>query len=299
MNQIKESLEDSILKLSNCAICSDFIGPNIYQCNAGHTFCESCIKKVENCPTCRCSLPRGGIRARSLETVLEMIPLLECTHDDCNKKFKYNELKEHIDYCSKKCISCPIYGCCWDGKTENIEEHIRETHNDDIIKINDKQNDIIFCLKNTEGLLINAHTYQIIETESDSKLYLVVFWIIKGHFYTGSIIGTLISLDNKDNKSVSMSLEPIKFSYKLTASKKPWEVTIPLTEIQFSRHNFIIDQTLSLISGKYNPIYRASDQLHKNPMMEGLNLLIRIQFDGSIKQDFIEQELDFFEIEND
>ena len=279
------TIEESLLLLSTCEICFNFIGPTIFQCASGHHFCELCAHRLDNCPTCRLSLPRNGIRCRVLENVLRSLPSIECTQKDCTVKLPYDMMGFHYCNCDYREVICPIIGCVWNGKAQNIEKHVEESHKEEIISVPEEE--AIFTLGNLDSCTIDAFSETILKTTADNQLYILGCWMMRGQHYTNSIVVTIMHLgvNHPDQLPITVLLQAHDDDYEVAVSRIPWHVHDDITDMYKSRRNLIVDVDLALRLSKPMAIFRSADQLKRSPLLEGLNIQIGVRFnhEGTIK----------------
>ena len=276
-------LEENLILLTICRICSEFIGSSIFQCSSGHFFCELCAQRLDNCPSCRVTLPRGGIRSRGLEDIINLLPSILCPQEDCEIRLSYQELQKHYHICNKRTIVCPLSTCSWTGKACSIREHIETAHQDEII---DVDSNITFIVTNKDGYGIDANGERIIRMNkamSNCKYFVVGFWLIRGHCLPSSLITTVIHLGvnepNNEIRCISSVYYP-QDNYRSSCERTPWHILDNITDICKSRRNLIIDWDLALRIGKVAPTFRNNDQLQRSPLTEGLNIPIEIEFNS-------------------
>jgi len=229
-------LETSILDYTVCNICFEFIGSTIFQCNSGHQVCSKCIRKSDNCAFCKSVLPKNGVRARSLEHILELIPRIPCIQEGCDVSLPLKELDIHYQTCKHRFVTCPLHNCSWTGKVSEVDSHFNQQHFDEIIDI--PKWDINIHLGNPGGRPTDVYAEIILRTPSN-KLFVIDFRVPRD---MQSLVGTIVYL-GIDNKGLigTMSLEIEKQSVKLTYDKKPWTLVNPMSEIASSPYNFTID----------------------------------------------------------
>lgn len=93
-------MDGEFLKVFRCSNCSKFPENEIYQCQNGHTICESCVKDSQNCSTCRVSLGSSPTRVISLEKFLDM-QKFDCPYkgQGCDIKVTRTGLTRHSEKC--------------------------------------------------------------------------------------------------------------------------------------------------------------------------------------------------------
>lgn len=74
---VEEDVEEFLVILARpeCPICFECftLKSNVYQCAAGHLYCDVCRRKMpkQKCPQCRIPISQKGIRNRFLELMLQ------------------------------------------------------------------------------------------------------------------------------------------------------------------------------------------------------------------------------------
>ena len=273
-----DPVEGMFASLAVCRICSEFIGPMIFQCLSGHWFCETCARKLDTCPTCRGSIPRGGIRARSLEEVLRVAPSLPCVQEGCDLKLPFDDMVTHYYSCPYREVVCPLETCGWSGNADSIHEHVNEAHCD---VIQDVPEDVRIIVRNVEGHPIQAGVETIVRIPS-GKLFLIGAYILRGQPVPSSLVTCVMYLGvltGADPLTVTARVSSKIDTVELACSRKPWHILDRLSEARQSRRNLIIDIDLALRLGIDPPVFRANDQLRKTPLHDGMRLPIDISFD--------------------
>lgn len=148
-----ESLQN-ILKELECPVCSDYMLDEIVLCSEGHSICKKCKEKFDDshpdCPMCR--KPLTGGRNYTLEKIASVCTY-PCRHEGCLQVFTLKSLKEHEKNCVYNLQQCPLQfiGCTWEGKMEDLKNHIESKHSDcinDYKIISSKHS--VYCATNTQ-----------------------------------------------------------------------------------------------------------------------------------------------------
>ena len=110
-----------------CPICMEFFSSIIYQCDSGHSLCESCCIKVSICPLCKSRVGKK-LRNLSLEDQLTRVNS-KCRFSNCNIKMKLCEKNLHEVNCpfNPEC-HCLLQNCKWFGFKANFLEHLADRH---------------------------------------------------------------------------------------------------------------------------------------------------------------------------
>jgi len=118
-------------EMLECPVCYKLMGGKINQCEQGHALCGRCCKKMETCPSCRCSMnPSKPIRCLALEQVAETVEV-PCEHEGCRASVSVKELKKHMADCEYRPYLCPT--CEEEVPGPKLWQHVREKHDEDII----------------------------------------------------------------------------------------------------------------------------------------------------------------------
>lgn len=117
-----------VFKLLECPVCNECLGLPIYQCQTGHSFCNSCTSKLNDCPLCHKQLTQT--RNYALEDLVNQIShvcrnkVLGCTYGGT-----YEDVKVHEETCDfYKCPLKSSLSCTWSGNFEDLIEHCRNSH---------------------------------------------------------------------------------------------------------------------------------------------------------------------------
>ena len=81
--------EEVITNIAECPVCLDsMIDKDLFQCTEGHLVCGSCYGRLiapKKCAKCRGKMMTS--RCTAMELFMKQIPLYECPHIDCHRKF--------------------------------------------------------------------------------------------------------------------------------------------------------------------------------------------------------------------
>jgi hypothetical protein len=270
-----ENLEQGIVDMTTCPICSEFIGMPVFQCQSGHYFCADCVRQLDHCPSCRVPLTRNGIRARGLEEVFSLLTSVPCSQRDCPIKKPFSEMAEHTSTCQYREIQCPLSECPWTGKVSDVYAHVESVHSENIVDIN---SEVSFVVGNPQGQAIDIRAETIVRTRSD-KIYIIGFWMVKGQAIPSSIMCTTMHVGTEDISSVRsiMSIQSVKDECTLSCGRCPWATTYSVVEMLNSTHNLSLSWDTALCIGKNSPYYREHDQLKRYPQSSGLNLWVHVK----------------------
>ncbi|KAJ8891767.1 hypothetical protein PR048_004320 [Dryococelus australis] len=123
-----ESFNDTLLTLLECPICTEFMSPPIFQCKNGHKLCAECKPLLTECPSCKeKNLDSRNFVAEELAEKL-MYP---CVNVDagCQIKIQLNSMAKHSAVCPHRLHNCLESSCKWQGRTQEMLEHLKGTHN--------------------------------------------------------------------------------------------------------------------------------------------------------------------------
>lgn len=110
--EISKLSSDDILLRLECPICSNFMKASIKVCSTGHSICNECEYKLDECPLC--ALPFYGARNFALESIGDML-----------KSFVRSER-----------VPCPLrneLSCLWKGSQYDVIEHLKEYHSNKMV----------------------------------------------------------------------------------------------------------------------------------------------------------------------
>lgn len=128
-----DPLNAKLLSDLECPVCFDFMCPPIFMCDRGHSVCQKCKNKMNQCP-CRMTLTDS--RNYTLEKISEHVSYpCRYVNDGCNFYGKINELPNHESSClssSKKSNKYDRYcfdsTCSWEGTKNSFGNHVKENH---------------------------------------------------------------------------------------------------------------------------------------------------------------------------
>lgn len=131
-----ESLEQSILNELDCPICFEAMVPPIYQCETGHSLCYKCKPMILECSFCK--LPVKETRNYGLERITSRLKY-NCKYRQFNCAFvsSASDIKQHEVLCKFGPHECPFHdyhSCTWKGLINDIMEHARSSHTDNILE---------------------------------------------------------------------------------------------------------------------------------------------------------------------
>lgn len=120
------------VELPECPVCMDIMSAPIYQCQSGHSLCNSCTKVLvpSICPICR--QPMTQMRNWQLEDLISKASV-PCPNKSsgCVYTMLNMELEDHLKECIFREMACPliVFGkCSWSGKLKDVLDHFKERH---------------------------------------------------------------------------------------------------------------------------------------------------------------------------
>ncbi|CAH1999633.1 unnamed protein product [Acanthoscelides obtectus] len=127
-----EHLDEKILHFFECPVCKNYMKPPIYQCQSGHSICNSCRPRLEKCPTCRAIF--GSTRNYSLEGLTSGVQYPCLYHDlGCPETAIANVISRHERECQFKPYSCPFTNCTSTGNYHTMINHLIAFHSESVI----------------------------------------------------------------------------------------------------------------------------------------------------------------------
>lgn len=129
--------EKDPLKVLECPVCIEYMLPPIFLCDAGHSFCHSCTKKINVCSFCKSRFTFR--RNYALENFADMAyPKCKNSRLGCNFRSNLEEVKLHEISCER--YQCPLLHlddtlnnsdvriCNWYGTYDEMVAHALGTH---------------------------------------------------------------------------------------------------------------------------------------------------------------------------
>jgi hypothetical protein len=129
-------------ELLMCPICMDYFIPPVVNCRKGHSYCITCIDKMESvmgdtrCPQCRAPVDKD-CRNHLIEDQLEKVTI-GCIwrQQGCKLRVSLNDRHSHERTCdyrpgSAKCyFSDPLHNhsCDWTGNPLKLAKHLQKMH---------------------------------------------------------------------------------------------------------------------------------------------------------------------------
>ncbi|RZC00584.1 Sina domain containing protein [Asbolus verrucosus] len=127
-----ENINKQIVKQLECPVCNELMRPPIRQCSTGHSFCNTCRPKLNNCPTCRQAW--SDVRNFSLEGLTPVV-LYSCMYNQygCEAILSGSEINAHEEICEFKMYLCPISNCIFTGNYLSTKNHFKLNHAQSLI----------------------------------------------------------------------------------------------------------------------------------------------------------------------
>lgn len=103
---LQDSIEncDVIRKITECAICKEYMLPPIHCCRTGHIICNNCQKKMPKCPTCLA--PFISARNYAVEELCSNV-IIPCQNTTCDFIGNLKDLHLHEENCDIKVSKSP------------------------------------------------------------------------------------------------------------------------------------------------------------------------------------------------
>lgn len=121
-------IDKDILSLLECPVCTEVMLNTIYQCKAGHSFCETCIKQLSSCPICKKELTNTCNYA--------LMTLSAQLYHPCRNKERGclfedfpDKLRKHEATCYR--YECPLKlsnSCNFNGDRDELLAHCTNYH---------------------------------------------------------------------------------------------------------------------------------------------------------------------------
>lgn len=127
-DEAPSKVDNAILNLLECPVCTEIMTTAIYQCKTGHSFCEICNKKLSQCPICKSELTNTFNYALMQLSAQIYLP---CRNKEigCNFEGFAGQIVQHETFCLR--FECPLKtsnGCTFSGETPELFEHCLRKH---------------------------------------------------------------------------------------------------------------------------------------------------------------------------
>ncbi|PNF30011.1 hypothetical protein B7P43_G05838 [Cryptotermes secundus] len=166
MDQSPKDVDQGIMKELECPVCFEYMKPPISMCENGHSICNDCKLKLNNCPFCKKSFLK--VRNLALESLATML-------------VSTNNSPKNSDS-SPKNYKCPFAtisneDCVWSGALLDMKNHIKSGHSDgnDTHESTGRFNVIL------TNLSPENHYRKVVSI--DDELFYVVWEIEDGRFF--------------------------------------------------------------------------------------------------------------------
>ncbi|KAI5651973.1 beta-eliminating lyase domain-containing protein [Phthorimaea operculella] len=121
------------VELPECPVCMETMSKPIFQCQSGHSLCNTCTSNLcpPTCPICR--QPMTQMRNWQLEDIIAKAKV-PCPNKDagCVYTMFVGDVDDHLKECIFRQMDCPFgvtFGkCTWTGKVFNMMDHFKERH---------------------------------------------------------------------------------------------------------------------------------------------------------------------------
>ncbi|KAJ2946156.1 hypothetical protein O0L34_g5087 [Tuta absoluta] len=121
------------VELPECPVCMETMSKPIFQCQSGHSLCNTCTSNLcpPTCPICR--QPMTQMRNWQLEDIIAKAKV-PCPNKDagCVYIMFAGDVDDHLKECIFRPMDCPLgiaFGkCSWTGKLFNMMDHFTERH---------------------------------------------------------------------------------------------------------------------------------------------------------------------------
>lgn len=119
--------------LPECPVCMETMSAPIFQCQSGHSLCNSCTKTLcpPICPICRENMTQ--MRNWQLEEIIAKAKV-PCPNKSsgCVYTMVNSDLDDHLKECIFREMECPlgvVFGrCSWQGQLKEMMDHFKERH---------------------------------------------------------------------------------------------------------------------------------------------------------------------------
>jgi len=127
-------IEQIVLSVMKCPVCTEYMGLPITMCIYGHNICGICKPKFKDCPNCRNMFLSA--RNEALEKLAREVKY-SCTYQQfgCKEVLALYMLVEHQAKCPYGQLTCPatdhplyIQPCDWTGNHKEVKKHLMEKH---------------------------------------------------------------------------------------------------------------------------------------------------------------------------
>ncbi|XP_013143067.1 PREDICTED: E3 ubiquitin-protein ligase SIAH1-like [Papilio polytes] len=121
------------MELPECPVCFETMSAPIFQCQSGHSLCNSCTSNLcpPICPICRQAMTQ--MRNLTLEDVIAKANV-PCPNKSlgCVYTMLTQEVDDHLKECIFRVMTCPlgaVFGkCSWTGNLKEMMDHFKDRH---------------------------------------------------------------------------------------------------------------------------------------------------------------------------
>lgn len=119
---MEEKLYNDLLIELECPVCSNYMSPPIRQCATGHSVCEPCRQRLEQCALCKGQFTESRNIALEGLAVKMKYPCIN-RMSGCVAALSYNEREIHELRCTYRGFRCGMEKCLWIGPLEELKDH--------------------------------------------------------------------------------------------------------------------------------------------------------------------------------
>lgn len=119
---MEENLYNDLLIELECPVCSNYMSPPIRQCATGHSVCEPCRQRLEQCALCTGQFTDSRNIALEALAVKMKYPCIN-RMSGCIVTLSYNEREIHELHCKFRGFRCAMEKCLWMGPLEELKDH--------------------------------------------------------------------------------------------------------------------------------------------------------------------------------
>ncbi|XP_047529844.1 E3 ubiquitin-protein ligase SIAH1-like [Vanessa atalanta] len=132
-SKVNKKMGPVAVELPECPVCMDVMSAPIFQCQSGHSICNSCTRILlpPICPICRQAMTQ--MRNWQLEELISKATV-PCPNrsSGCVYTMVSTDMEDHLKECIFREMACPlgiVFGrCSWTGKLKDILDHFKERH---------------------------------------------------------------------------------------------------------------------------------------------------------------------------
>ncbi|KAG5890103.1 hypothetical protein JTB14_026474 [Gonioctena quinquepunctata] len=200
-------IDETMLQELECPVCNEFMIPPIFICQAGHSICNDCKSKVNNCPNCRSHFL--GARNFTLENLTMRVPY-PCRNREIGCPFvtTSEKIRGHEDSCELSETPC-ILRCGHKCLRPSMYNHVTEIH---------------------PNLLLQLNTVLVRDTSDRKEAFFVLYAF--GDLFRFSIKGGSTNPYKFNVQHMGMQEEDPKYRYQLQfIDQSPLALNLSLTNL--------------------------------------------------------------------